>query len=196
MVLDQDQPVGSVDSGTTPALLVNEWFGTSQTDWIGYGGILVSGVGLGFTYFQARRAANAAASAERAARRTSRALAVAQMLSAIPELSRIDANLDVAVQDENRGATLDALREWRSKAGDLRGLIMAASTDEHVRIGTEIQKSIGAANQAKIALQDEGGHPLRSTKQCRLAMATVLESVSVLAGQLKGASLKDEPNGK
>lgn len=141
-------------------------------------------LGIVLAWVQLRRTANAAAAAEEAARRTSHDLATYQLLTLISAAQQIEAQLDAAIQDENRGRVIDLMTSWKQAGTEIRGLLDARTTLDN-DLDRLLTQSFALATQTKGVLLDGQAALLDNTSRIREAIGGATGRLGVLSGQLK-----------
>lgn len=100
------------------APLATTWIST-VADWASIAGIF----GLAATFVQLLRTKSAVSAAQRAISRTEAHLAMNQTLILLPQLQKLEDDLDAAVDGGHQDAALRHLGQWRSVAMEIYGLI-------------------------------------------------------------------------
>ncbi|MFF2605822.1 hypothetical protein [Arthrobacter koreensis] len=125
--------------------------------------------GFAIAYWQIAKAKNAATAAKEAAARTEKQIGANLLLVVLPELNQIETNLEWAVGQADRNATIHYLASWRWQAGQLRGHLMRQGGVDD-KLLTQIQQSIATAADTKLALSDTSADV---AKRCRAALKSI-----------------------
>lgn len=133
--------------------------------------------------YAANRAQEAAEAARAAVERTEVYLAQNHLIFAVPQLSRLQADLTDAVREQDLPATVRTLGRWREAANDLRGLLQ--KYDEHEDLRLRLQKSVLVVNIASDSLVIPDKDVRLETKRARAAIAEACNEAEILAGRLK-----------
>lgn len=139
-------------------------------------------LGFGLALWQIRKAVNSSRAAKEASQRTEEKISGNLLLVILPQLTQTETNLEWAVSQTDRHATIHYLGSWRWQAGQLRGLL-ARSESEHEELMTKIQASIAAAADTKIALQHESADIPKRSKSALKAIAVVTGLVGELSSK-------------
>lgn len=145
-------------------------------------------IGFGIAFWQIQKAINASEAAKIASQRTEEKISSNLLLVILPQLTQAETNLEWAVSQLNRQATIHYLGSWRWQAGQLRGLL-ARNERDHEELMTKIQASIAVAADTKIALQNDTPDIAKRSKSALKAIA----AVTGLVGEL---SAKNQIDGK
>lgn len=170
-------PLGGVEESTRAVI----------ADWVSIASLL----GFGLAIAQLHRTRRAVDAANSAIGRTQRQLAVHQALLIIPQLQKLEGDIDLAVVSESREVAIRHLAEWRRLASDVCGLVNGRVSDEGVRT---IQQSAVAAGEAKSLLLSPSNDLLDNTDHARSRIAGACEVLGALAGELKAYSIDGEPD--
>jgi hypothetical protein len=146
-----------------------------------YATIPLAIVGFGFTIYQISKTRKAAEAAADAARSTQYGIIRNSLLILIPQLQRVEEELERAVRAESDDLVVTWLSNWRWQAGQVRGLLAQASPQNR-KVLSSLQSSIAMAAQVKSAIIDG---PLEElpiiTKAARDAIADVTNELGALA---------------
>lgn len=150
-------------------------------------------IGFGITIRQASKAKTAAEAARDAAKMTQSALARNSLLVLIPQLQRVEEELERAVQTDSADLIITWLSNWRWQAGQVRGLL-SKSSSENRKILKSLQSSIAISAKAKSDIIDGTVEELAiSTKAVRDAIAEVTNELGALAA-LQGIAIGESTN--
>jgi hypothetical protein len=165
----------AVQSYATLFVHVSEWASI-----VGVGGVAVALV-------QLARTRGSVEAAQLAIERTEKNLALSQVLVLLPQLQKLEADVDAAVSADVREAVLRHLAEWRRLATELRGLIekQPYSDDEGVAL---LQSSAVIAAATKSQLLDSKRDVVIGTKAAREEIAKACEYIGSLSGRLRAYS--------
>lgn len=155
-------------------------------DWIG----ILSVAGLALAIWQVYRTRKAVDAANSAIQRTQRQLAIHQALVVIPQLQKLEGDIDLAVSGGTREAAIRYLAEWRRLASDVCGLVGTHASEEIVRT---VQQSAVAAGEAKSLILSPSNELLPNTDHARARIAAACEGLGTLAGELKAYSIDGDP---
>lgn len=155
-------------------------------DWVG----IASVVGLALAIWQLHRTRKAVDAANSAIRRTQKQLAIHQALVVIPQLQKLEGDIDLAVISQSREVAIRHLAEWRRLASDVCGLVGEQASETCVRT---VQQSAIAAGEAKSLLLNPTNDLLANTDHARSHIAAACEALGALAGELKAYSIDGEP---
>ncbi|WP_326561968.1 hypothetical protein [Micromonospora sp. NBC_01796] len=141
----------------------------------------IAAVGFGLTLWQLRKTRKAAEAARDAAHTAQAAISRSNVLVLIPQLQRIEEELERAVLSKSKTLVRSHLQSWRWQAGQMKGLLKAGSlgTDELL---IDIQDSISGASEAASQLLSTGDLDLADvTKVARSSMARATNELSSIA---------------
>lgn len=152
--------------------------------------VAISVGGFWIAIRQIRKTRTAAQSAERAATRTSRSLAQNHLLFLVPELQRVAAAIESAVDEDKAAECRQLLAHWTISATRARGLLRARG---------DIPKDLAAAftgafrriTDARAAIRDEPTELAAAMVPASKAIDKVLEEMGDLAGQMLGEAGAD-----
>jgi hypothetical protein len=134
--------------------------------------------GFGFTLWQLAKTRSAAQSASTAVRRVEETLSRNHLLILLPQLQRIEQDLEVAVGNKDVRLIIYHLGNWRWQAGQLRGFL-----DEDPRASKRlvraIQQSIALTAETKLDLLEREDELLKVTRGAR-------EAITAVTGELGG----------
>jgi hypothetical protein len=116
--------------------------------------IPVAAVGFALTIWQIVRTRRAVDAARAAVSDVQRTLARNHLLVLLPQLQRVEQDLEVAIGNSDIGLVGSYLGTWRWQAGQLRGLLQADATTNK-RLLRAIQQSIALAATAKLDLLEK-----------------------------------------
>lgn len=114
--------------------------------------------------------------------------AVIELMTAIPQLQRLERDLAVSVRDGNQEAVANQLQDWRKLVAEMRGLIAEQGFDT-TSLESRLQESSSASAQA-ISLLDSS-----DLKTATKWVLTQISSTSEEAGFLMG-KLRAHPGGE
>ena len=101
----------------------------------------------------------------------------------MPQLQRVENDLERAVDGDERVLVRYQLEAWRWQAGQLRGLVGLALHRDHPII-RDLQESVSLASQAKIALSNVARPMNLSTRAVRQSIAAVNDQCATLAAEI------------
>jgi hypothetical protein len=161
-------------------------------------GILVGVVGFGLAIYQItlakreiQKGVSVAEATQRAVGERERLGAIIELMGTIPQLQRLERDLNVAVQGGNKDAVLNQLHDWRKLVTETRGLIAEQALDTD-SLESRLQESSNAAAQTIGELAD--GDLRSETKWIITKVAAVSEEAGVLMGKLRAHPGGDESN--
>ncbi|GHJ10925.1 hypothetical protein TPA0907_52920 [Micromonospora humidisoli] len=139
-------------------------------------------IGFGVTYNQVKKTRKAAEAAESAARNSQTAIGRSSLLGLIPQLQRVEEELDRAIRSGSEPVVASSLQSWRWQAGQVRGLLQVGKLASRELL-VDIQDSVSAASQAQIELSGSGGdlNLATATKDVRDAIAKVTNELGAIA---------------
>lgn len=142
----------------------------------------MAALGFGLTIWQTTKARKSADAAKKAARDTAHGISRASLLVLIPQMQRVEEELEQAVRDKSVDLTISWLSTWRWQAGQARGFLNSSSTDQQKMLD-DLQSSVTAARGAKSKLIETTGPPdvVACTKQVRQAIGRVTGELGTLA---------------
>jgi hypothetical protein len=158
-----------------------------------YSAIPFALAGFGFTIWQIVKTRTAAESALDAARSAQHSIVRNSLLMLIPQLQRVEEELERAVRTQSEDSVVTWLSSWRWQAGQVRGFLAEASP-HNKQVLSALQSSIAMAAQVKSAIIDG---PLEDlpiiTKAARDAIADVTNELGALAA-MQGARIGASDN--
>jgi hypothetical protein len=157
---------------------------------IGGAGLMLTIAGFAVTLWQLRRTKNAADAARRAAQFAESRFANNHLLVLLPQLERIESDLQSAVQADNPDIVMHHLTAWRWQAGQLHALLAKGKTPDPDFMKALLQ-SVTLAADAKRAILESSGPVLKATRRVRDGIAVVTNSLGQLAIELSTASEED-----
>lgn len=143
-----------------------------------YAALPLTVTGLAVAIWQARKARDAAEAAEAAAKETKGILANNYLLVLLPQLQRIEQDLEVAIGNDDHRLVVYHLGSWRWQAGQVRHLI-EGDPRVKTRVVKAIQQSIALTAQTKLDLLEDQSDLPGKTRSAR-------ESITVVTGELGG----------
>lgn len=148
-------------------------------------------VGFGVTFWQLRKTKDAANAASDAARRAQRQISRGNILMLLPQIQRIEDELERAIQLDQVQLAISWLATWRWQAGQLRGLL-PNENNQRRRLHRSLQASISVAAETKIRLLDpaQASDLVAITNAVRAAIAAVTNELGALAVEY-GASTEE-----
>jgi hypothetical protein len=159
------------------------------SDWLGLSSIVIAVVGFGVALYQIRlakqeirRGVSAAEAARDAVQRTERLVVLIELLAAIPQMQRLERDLNDAVRDQRQDAVERHLQDWRVLAAETRGML-TEQTYATQGLESRLQESATAAAQAVDLLGEQD--VASATKRAITVIAGACEEAGVLMGQLK-----------
>jgi hypothetical protein len=155
-------------------------------------GTLLAAVALAVAIFQLRHTQTALEAATDAIETTQRSLATNQLLTLIPQLQRIETELDDAAREDDRKAGHRLLVAWRNLATDAQG-VLAGHPARDVSVEEPIRTSIVQVTVAKANLIEKKMSCKRATETARAAIAAACADLGVFAGNLKNWESKTYP---
>jgi hypothetical protein len=159
------------------------WLEMRWFEWLGVAGFPLTILGFALTWWQARKAAKAADAARVATSRTRKQLTSNQLLVRIPQLGWIARELDVAIEGDNREFARRFLDQWRSEAGNIRG-ILGADRGEDGALLRQIQEAVSLAAAAGTQLLMTTGFPVSNDcARARDAINATCDALNVWAGK-------------
>lgn len=159
-----------------------------------YSAIPLALIGFGLTLWQLAKTKRAAEAAQESARSAQVAISRNHLLILIPQLQRIEEELERSVRANSIELTLSWLANWRWQAGQLRGFLLASSYDDEKTMRA-LQSSIAKAAVARKAIIDsKHGDLLKATRPARDAIAVVTNELGMLAAH-QGIKTGGQENG-
>lgn len=154
-------------------------------------GDALSIAGLAVAIYQIFRTGRIVTATHRSVERTAQQLGVYTLLLLVPELSLIEHQLDAAAMQDNRDEVKRLLREWQTRASELRGLLRTepvAAED----LASLVQDSIALATQAKVSV-DRGLVLHTATQKVRAACESVCLQARSVAAEVRSRAPAQEP---
>lgn len=145
---------------------------------------IVSLLGVGVAIWQVVRTRNAVTAAQAAIERTERHLAVNQLLVLIPQLQRLEPELNISLTAKVREPIIRHLAEWRRLAGDVYGLAKDEEYSDDQLLDL-LQQSAASAATAKRRILKGDSDLLRSCGPALRDIDAACEALAQLSGQLK-----------
>lgn len=102
----------------------------------------VAVLGFSITLYQLKKTKDAAEAAESAVKNASSAFNNNLLLSLLPQLLRIESEIDGAVANGHRELVSHYIAQWRWQAGQLKGLLNNGVDADIKRVGKALQTSI------------------------------------------------------
>jgi hypothetical protein len=149
-------------------------------------GVLISALGFTLTVTQLFRTASAV-------ERTEQRLKVNELLYELPQLHRLEQDLDDVARAMDIDRTIRVLNEWRRQAATVIAHLHDDATSESLR--TQLQTSVELAGKAKNALVSGKTNPLTVTAQVRAAVEIVCRELPEVAAQLRAQIGGDDKRG-
>jgi hypothetical protein len=150
-------------------------------------GLPLTVVGFALAIWQIVKTRTAAKAAETAANRATAAMSESFLLVLLPQLHKVESDLDSAVDRGERHLAANHMSQWRWQAGQLRGLL-EPSDPASKKIAKSIQTSITLAASAKIDALDPQ-LPLSDVSR------PVQDAIAAVTGEVGQLSMK-QPRGK
>ncbi|MFI7433243.1 hypothetical protein [Micromonospora haikouensis] len=145
-------------------------------------------VGLAVAIFQIWRTGRIAAATKVAMEEAVRRISLFNILLVVPELSRIENDLDRAANSENPDEVRRSLREWREVASDFYGLL-DGEAGNHDELMTLVRQSVTLSTVAKGQLiSSKQGSVLSATKRVRESIEHVCQETRVFAAKVRGSA--------
>ena len=144
--------------------------------WFALGQLIVGVLGFPLAIWQLVRTANAA-------ERTEQRLMVNELLFELPQLHRLEQDLDDAARSSSIEGAIRVLNEWRRQAATVGAFLQTHQGDTPL-LG-ELHNSIALAGQAKNALVNGKTNPLTVTKDARASIEKVCRDLPGVAAELK-----------
>lgn len=160
-----------------------QWLSDTNA-WVG---LPITIAGFAVAIWQIRKTKSSADSAAAAATDTATAMSESYLLVLLPQLHRVESDLDIAVDRGERQLAASHMSQWRWQAGQLRGLL---DTNDPVskRMAKAIQTSITLAASAKIDALD-------STLTLASVTRPVQDAIALVTGEAGQLSIR-QPIGK
>lgn len=144
-------------------------------------------LGFSLALWQIRKAVTSADAAKEASTRAEAQISGNLLLVILPQLNQTETNVEWAVSRSDRDAAIHYLGSWRWQAGQLRGHLgrQGSASDE---LMTQIQASIAAAADTKLALQDTSADVAKRSK-------AALKSIAIVTGLVGELTAKNQIEG-
>jgi len=148
----------------------------SLGDWLGLGQLVVAVLGFSFAIWQLK-------GTRQAVERTEDRLKVNDLLYELPQLHRLERDLDESVRRGDIDDTIRALNDWRAQASRVGAYIRRVpGSDDLV---SELHSSIAHAGQAKNALVNGKTNALAVTTETRASIEKVCRDIPSVAAELR-----------
>ncbi len=167
------------------------WYDLGWIDWITVIGLPLTLLGLSLTWWQARKASNAASAAREAVFRTEQQIRASQVLVLVPQLRWTVAELETAIEKDSSFFARRQLDSWRWQAGNIHGILSEGKLSEK-RILKSLTRSVGLAATAGGLLLEGTGSVSSRCMKAREAMATTCDELTSWVGRHATQALKDE----
>lgn len=161
---------------------VDHWYSLSWVEWLGAVGFPLTLLGLYLTWWQARKAFDAAEAAKQASTKTQRQMRANQLIVLIPQLRWISSELDAAIQDNNKSLARRHLDNWRWQASHIHGILSSAEPDQ-VEVLRRLQLSVAQAATAGAVLIKPNGSIKADCMKARAAIASVCDDLNAWVGK-------------
>jgi hypothetical protein len=148
-------------------------------------GLVVSLAALGYAIVQIRKTKGSVEAAAHAADRTSRALVQNHLLFLIPEMTRLVAEAEVALQAGEALRANELLAHWRSSATRARGLLRARG-DLNRSLAAGFTGAFGVITETRSQLRQAGVDAAAVAEPALRAIDNVMDEIGDLGGQLLG----------
>ncbi|MEU3319621.1 MULTISPECIES: hypothetical protein [unclassified Streptomyces] len=137
-------------------------------------------VGFGVTIWQSWRAASAAEEAKLAAESMRDRISKSSLIMLIPQLVRIEDEIDRALNGNDVGLVVSWLNTWRWQASQARGFLQAAKADDP-KVMKALQASITACGEAKNTLVAGTSNLVQDSAAARKAISKAVGELGSLA---------------
>jgi hypothetical protein len=163
-------------------------------------GDALSIIGLVIAIWQIHRTGKIAAATKKAVEEASQRISLYNILLVVPELSRIEHDLERAVQADDDEQVRRLLREWREVASDFRGLLAREGGSDNKLDGL-VQLSLTQVVTAKSQIvSGKGAGMLSSTRRAREAIEAVCLEARLMAARIRSSAtplgVLHDPNGR
>jgi hypothetical protein len=148
---------------------------------------IVGAAGVFIALGQLVRTKRAVTAATEAIERADKSLAANQVLVLLPQLQKLEPDLDAAVAAEAREAVLRHLAEWRRLATELDGLVRNQPYAEANALN-QLRASAVAAATAKSQLLNTDRDLVTGTNAVRREVAEACAYIGTLSGHLRAYS--------
>ncbi|MFD9880593.1 hypothetical protein ACFWZT_03895 [Streptomyces alboflavus] len=136
--------------------------------------------GFGITIWQSWRAATAAEKAQLAAESMRDRISKSSLIMLIPQLMRIEDEIDRAVNENDVRLVVSWINTWRWQAGQAKGLLQAAKADDP-KVMKSLQASITACGDAKNTLVAGSADLVQDSAAARKAISKAAGELGSLA---------------
>jgi hypothetical protein len=158
-----------------------DWYSIRWVDWASLAGVLLTAVGVLFTWREASRARGAADAARDAVQVTERRLRANQLLLLVPQLRSTASELDRAIDWDDAALARRQFDSWRAIAAHVSGILR--NEDVEVEMRRAVQQSVGLASRASSALL-EGKRPVGAAcSRARTSVAVVCNELTEWVGE-------------
>jgi hypothetical protein len=156
---------------------------TTLAEWASIVGL----AGVVLAIVQLFRAQSTLDATRTAINRTERHLALNQLLVLLPQLQKLEGDIDIAVESGAREAVIRQLVEWRRLATEIHGLIDGHELSDPDRT-KQLQQSATTAAVTKIQLVGTQRNVKNTTETVREEIATACEYAASLSARLRAYS--------
>ncbi|MFC0041624.1 hypothetical protein [Actinomadura rayongensis] len=153
----------------------------SWMDWLNIIAFLLTIVGLGATWKQARDAKTASEQTKIAMSEAQNQVRSNQLLILIPQLRWTASELDIAIKDDDPELALRQLEHWMWQVGHIRGIVDSLE-GEHGAVKTKLQKSVTLASRAGGALMGDGIFVKDACMKARSAIGDACNALIPMVG--------------
>jgi hypothetical protein len=150
-------------------------------DWFTIAGLPLTLLGLIFTWWQAREAANSAKAAQQAIRQTEQEIRAKQVMVLVPQLRWTLNEIDMAIESSNTQMARRSLDNWRAQASNIHGILSGTTTTDK-RILRNLSKGVALAGTASDNLLTKGGPVLPNCTEARKAITVVGDDLTAWVG--------------
>ena len=144
----------------------------------------ISIVGLTIVIWQIWRAGRLTQATKKAVEDATRRVGVYNVLLLVPELSRLEREIEDAARNNEESALRRLLKEWREIGTDLRGALSNENVGDP-EIDQIIKNSVALAMLAKQAMMTDGADLIQATKKVRVSIEQVCVDARMLAARIK-----------
>lgn len=141
--------------------------------------------GFGIAIWQIKKARNSADSARQAIISTQDAIARNNLLLLIPQLRRLEQQLQSAIKGDHRDLVGSHLDDWRYHASTLRGVLEQVG-DGTTELLQHVQASVTQARYARLAIQKSSADIVKATRLAQGAIMRVTDEATTIASGLAG----------
>jgi hypothetical protein len=151
-------------------------------------GDLLGLIGIAIAIWQIVRTGRMVTATKKAVEENARQLGIYNLLLIIPELARVESDLERSAHAGQLEGVRRSLKDWRELASDLRGLVDGRQ-DSSEDLLPLIQQSLTLSIQAKtrLAIANEDTDLIASTKKVRHAIEMVCLETRTLGAQVRVA---------